>query len=66
MKLREKIFLIELFIFLFLALGIAGNSDLGIEMPLRCYIELFVSMSLTFFQAKYIEIKDRKEEKKCK
>lgn len=64
MKLREKIFLIELAIFMFLAFGIAGNVDLGIETPLGCYIGLFISMFLTFTQMKYIEKSERKEEKR--
>lgn len=67
MKLREKIFLTELAIFMFLAFGIAGNADLGVETPLECYFELFISMFLTFVQMKYIENCERKEKKrKCR
>lgn len=62
MKLREKIFVFEFLTFLFLALGIAGNCDLGIETSIRNWIILIVFMLLTFLQMFYIEIKNRKEE----
>lgn len=64
MKLREKIFLTELAIFMFLAFGIAGNGDLGIKTPLWGYISLFTNSILMLFQMKYIEICERKEKKK--
>ena len=64
MKLREKIFLVELAIFMFLAFGIAGNGDLGVETPFGCYVGLFISMFLTFAQMKYIEKSERREEKR--
>lgn len=60
MKLREKIFLLELGISIFLAYGIAGNGDLGIDTPIKYWIVLIILMSLTFLQMKYIEIKERR------
>ena len=62
MKLREKIFLVEFLFFMFFAFGIAGNIDLAVETPTRCYIELFISMFLTLIQMFYINFKNRKEE----
>ena len=50
-------------IFMFLVLGLAGNSDLGIEIPIRNWTILAIFMLLTFLQMKHIENIERKERK---
>lgn len=55
MKTREKIFLIELLIFIFLALGIVGNIDLEIKNTILHWTSLIVISALIFLQMKYIE-----------
>lgn len=59
MKLREKIFLIELVIFIFLALGIIGNNDLGIQVQGSSWIKLIIVGILTILQMKYCERKEK-------
>lgn len=59
MKLREKIFLIEVAIFLFLALGIVGNNDLGVYVPGTSWIKLIITGILAISQMKYCERKEK-------
>lgn len=55
MKTREKIFLIEFLLFIFLALGIIGNNDLQMQNTVLSWTSLIITGVLTFLQMKYIE-----------
>lgn len=52
---RERIFILELAYFMFLAFGIVGNNDVGVGNSIFSWIKLIIVGLLLFRQMKLID-----------
>lgn len=60
-KIRAAIQLSYIFIFLFSAIGICGNIELGVKTPIYCWIIFGISGFLSIGKIIYMELEGRKE-----